>query len=156
MSEHVRDRGLARRRLAKLTMTLGAWLVAFAVVMALLTLLGDELQSIPLALRALVLSGVLVSLMINLVMPVLSVAIARWLPSQPREPRSPSRSLRQTSRRPGAGGSGSGGATRADVLRRPRRHESRSGGQASAQASACSTGGRASETLPPARSQRRI
>jgi hypothetical protein len=83
MSKHVRDRGLARRRVAKVTMTLAAWLVAFAVVMALLTLLGDELESLPLALRALVISGVLVSLMANLVMPILSVAIARWLTSRP-------------------------------------------------------------------------
>ena len=64
-------------------MTLAAWLIAFGVVMALLTFLGDELQSLPLALRALVISGVLVSLMANLVMPVLSVAIARWLSGGP-------------------------------------------------------------------------
>jgi antibiotic biosynthesis monooxygenase (ABM) superfamily enzyme len=52
--------------------------VAFVVATALLTLFGDELGSLPLALRALVISGVLVALMVNLVMPVLSVAIARW------------------------------------------------------------------------------
>jgi antibiotic biosynthesis monooxygenase (ABM) superfamily enzyme len=78
MNEQSTDRAFARPRLAKLVMTLGAWLVAFVVVLALLTFLGDELQSLPLALRALVISGVLVSLMANLVMPVLSVAIARW------------------------------------------------------------------------------
>jgi hypothetical protein len=72
-------RPLVRRRLAMMLMTLGAWLVAFVVVLALLTLLGDELQSLPLAWRALVISGVLVALMANLVMPVLNVAIARWL-----------------------------------------------------------------------------
>ncbi len=60
-------------------MTLGAWLVAFVVVLALLTLLGDELESLPLAWRALVISGVTVALMANLVMPALNVAIARWL-----------------------------------------------------------------------------
>jgi antibiotic biosynthesis monooxygenase (ABM) superfamily enzyme len=64
-------------------MTLGAWLVAFAVVLTLLTVFGDELKSLPLALRALVISGVLVSLMVNLVMPVLNVAIARWLRGAP-------------------------------------------------------------------------
>jgi antibiotic biosynthesis monooxygenase (ABM) superfamily enzyme len=64
-------------------MTLGAWLVAFVVVLALLTLLGDELESLPLAGRALVISGVLVALMANLVMPVLSVAIARSLSGGP-------------------------------------------------------------------------
>jgi len=60
-------------------MTLGAWLVAFAVVLTLLTLLRQELNSLPLAIRALVISGVLVVLMVNLVMPFLSMAIARWL-----------------------------------------------------------------------------
>jgi antibiotic biosynthesis monooxygenase (ABM) superfamily enzyme len=66
-----------------MVMTLGAWLVAFLVVLALLTALGDELQSLPLALRAFVISGVLVTLMANLVMPVLNVAIARWLTGTP-------------------------------------------------------------------------
>jgi antibiotic biosynthesis monooxygenase (ABM) superfamily enzyme len=64
--------------------TLGAWLVAFLVVMALLTLFGDELGSLPLALRALVISGLLVALMVNLVMPILSAALARWLACPPR------------------------------------------------------------------------
>jgi len=59
--------------------TLGAWLAAFAVVLTLLTLLRHELNSLPLALRALVISGVLVVLMVNLVMPLLNLAIARWL-----------------------------------------------------------------------------
>lgn len=83
MSEQPRDRPLAGPRLAKVLMTLGAWLVAFVIVLALLTLLGDELKSLPLALRALLISGVLVSLMVNLVMPVLSMAIARWLTGGP-------------------------------------------------------------------------
>jgi antibiotic biosynthesis monooxygenase (ABM) superfamily enzyme len=69
--------------MAMLLMTLGAWIVAFVVVLALLTLLGDQLKSLPLALRALLISGVLVSLMANLVMPVLSAAIARWLTVSP-------------------------------------------------------------------------
>lgn len=64
--------------------TLGAWLVAFLVVLTLLTLLGDELGSLPLALRALVISGLLVALMVNLVMPALSAALARWLAGPPR------------------------------------------------------------------------
>jgi antibiotic biosynthesis monooxygenase (ABM) superfamily enzyme len=70
--------------LAPVATTLGAWLVAFLVVLTLLTLFGHELGSLPLALRALVLSGLLVALMVNLVMPVLNVALARWLASRPR------------------------------------------------------------------------
>jgi antibiotic biosynthesis monooxygenase (ABM) superfamily enzyme len=79
MSEPSRDRARGRRRLAQMVITLCAWLVAFVVVLALLTVLGDELESLPLALRALVISGVLVFLMVNLVMPLLSVAVKRWL-----------------------------------------------------------------------------
>jgi antibiotic biosynthesis monooxygenase (ABM) superfamily enzyme len=70
--------------LASVATTLGAWLVAFLVVTALLTLFGDELASLPLALRALVISGLLVGLMVNVVMPVLSAALARWLAGPPR------------------------------------------------------------------------
>jgi antibiotic biosynthesis monooxygenase (ABM) superfamily enzyme len=73
----------ARRWPAAVATTLGAWLVAFLVVTALLSLFGDELGSLPLALRALLISGVLVALMVNLVMPLLSVAVARW-PVRPR------------------------------------------------------------------------
>jgi antibiotic biosynthesis monooxygenase (ABM) superfamily enzyme len=70
------------------TTTLAAWLVAFLVVTALLTLFGDQLGSLPLALRALVISGVLVALMVHVVMPVLSAAVARWVagPPQTRRP----------------------------------------------------------------------
>ena len=65
-------------------MTLAAWLAAFLIATALLTLSGDELGSLPLALRALVISGVLVALMANLVMSVLSTAIARWMAGSPQ------------------------------------------------------------------------
>jgi antibiotic biosynthesis monooxygenase (ABM) superfamily enzyme len=70
--------------LAPVVTTLAAWLVAFLVVTILLTLFGDELGSLPLALRALVMSGVLAALMANLAMPVLSVAIARWFDGRPQ------------------------------------------------------------------------
>jgi len=61
----------------RLTKTLAAWLVAFLTVTAIFTLFGDQLGALPLALRSLVISGVLVTLMVNLVMPALSAAIAR-------------------------------------------------------------------------------
>ena len=83
MSRDIGNPTRARRWLARAAATLAAWLVAFGAVIALLTLFGGELGSLPLALRALVLSGVLVALMANLVMPVLSVAVARWLPAGP-------------------------------------------------------------------------
>jgi antibiotic biosynthesis monooxygenase (ABM) superfamily enzyme len=55
------------------------WLVAFLTVTVLLTLFGDERGSLPPALRALVISGVLVTLMVTFVMPVLGTAIARGI-----------------------------------------------------------------------------
>jgi hypothetical protein len=63
---------------ADLTM-LAAWLAAFLLVTALLSLFGDDLASLPLALRALVMSGVLMTVMTTVVMPAVSVAVGRWL-----------------------------------------------------------------------------
>jgi antibiotic biosynthesis monooxygenase (ABM) superfamily enzyme len=73
----------ARSWLVRVTTTLAAWLVAFSVVMTLLTLFGTQLESLSPALRALAMSGVLVMLMANLVMPALNVAVARWMASHP-------------------------------------------------------------------------
>lgn len=84
MREHPDNPSHARRWLARGVMTLGAWVVAFLIIMVLFTVFGDELESLPLALRALVISGALAALMANLVMPVLSVAIAHWLAGPPR------------------------------------------------------------------------
>ena len=62
----------------RLAMTLVAWLAAFAVVMALLAVFGDLLAALPMAARAAVISGVLVTVMVNVVMPRLSTVITRW------------------------------------------------------------------------------
>jgi antibiotic biosynthesis monooxygenase (ABM) superfamily enzyme len=72
-------RSATRRWLVRLTTTLAAWLVAWLVVVALLSVLGDQLGALPLALRALAVSGVLVALMANLVMPLLGRVAERWL-----------------------------------------------------------------------------
>jgi antibiotic biosynthesis monooxygenase (ABM) superfamily enzyme len=60
-----------------LVMTLTTWVVAFGIVTALLSLFGRQLMSLPLAPRAAVLSGVIVTLMVNVVMPHLRAVIAR-------------------------------------------------------------------------------
>jgi antibiotic biosynthesis monooxygenase (ABM) superfamily enzyme len=67
------------RFVSRVATTLAAWVVAFAVVTTLLTLFDDQLGALPPALRALVISGTLVALMVNLVMPALSAAISRWV-----------------------------------------------------------------------------
>jgi antibiotic biosynthesis monooxygenase (ABM) superfamily enzyme len=79
VDEHLDNPSRAARWLARVATTLGAWLIAFLVVTALLTVFGDELKQLPLALRALLISGVLVVLMVNLVMPLLSRALAGLL-----------------------------------------------------------------------------
>ncbi|MGI8781015.1 MAG: pyridoxamine 5'-phosphate oxidase family protein [Solirubrobacteraceae bacterium] len=84
MREQLDNPSRARRGLSRLATTLAAWLVAFLIVLGLLTLFGDELESLPLALDALVFTGVLVPVMGNLVMPVLSVAVAGWVAGGPR------------------------------------------------------------------------
>jgi antibiotic biosynthesis monooxygenase (ABM) superfamily enzyme len=80
---------MPNRLVARLVTTVLAWAIAFLTVLALLTLFGDQLSSLPLALRALVISGLLVFLMANLVMPVVSRAVNRWLeePMPPARPR---------------------------------------------------------------------
>ena len=73
----------AGRWRAQVTMTIAAWLIAFLIVFALSTFFKDQLASLPLPLRALVLSGILVALMVNLVMPLISAALVRRLPPLP-------------------------------------------------------------------------
>jgi antibiotic biosynthesis monooxygenase (ABM) superfamily enzyme len=82
---HVRNdhSPLHRRLLAKVATTVAAWVVAFLVVTALLSLFGDQLAALPLAVRALIMSGVLVTLMVNLAMPVVGVGIGRLLAGPP-------------------------------------------------------------------------
>jgi antibiotic biosynthesis monooxygenase (ABM) superfamily enzyme len=77
---------LGRPWLARLAMTLAAWVVAFLLVLALISVLGNELGSLPLAVRALVISGVVVTVMTGLVMPALNVAVGRWLARPTRRP----------------------------------------------------------------------
>ena len=53
-------------------MTLATWLVAFATVTAILSIFGHQLAELPLAIRALMISGVLVVVMTQLVQPALN------------------------------------------------------------------------------------
>jgi antibiotic biosynthesis monooxygenase (ABM) superfamily enzyme len=62
---------------AALVMTLTTWIVAFGIVTGLLSLFGHQLMSLPLAPRAAIISGVMVTLMVNVVMPRLRAVVAR-------------------------------------------------------------------------------
>jgi hypothetical protein len=71
---------LARRLLLRVTITLAAWLVAFLVVLGLLSSpFGAALRALPPAVDALVFTGVLVPTMGNLVMPILARSLTRAL-----------------------------------------------------------------------------
>lgn len=61
----------------RLVTTLAAWLVAFLIVLAMLLAFGQQLESLPPALNALVFTGVLVPLMGNLVMPFIGAVLGR-------------------------------------------------------------------------------
>jgi antibiotic biosynthesis monooxygenase (ABM) superfamily enzyme len=65
--------------LARVVMTITAWPFAFLTVLALFTFFDDELARLSLATRALVVSGVLVTLMANVVIPVLNDVVHRSL-----------------------------------------------------------------------------
>jgi antibiotic biosynthesis monooxygenase (ABM) superfamily enzyme len=69
---------MARPLQARAMVTVAAWLAAFLIVTVLFLLVGDELQSLPLVPRALIISGVLVGVMVNVVMPRLTVAVGRF------------------------------------------------------------------------------
>jgi len=61
----------------KLTFLLLAWLAAFLIVIALFEVFGSELQDLPLAPRALVISGVLVLSMTQVVIPLINRFLRR-------------------------------------------------------------------------------
>jgi len=116
MLENLDSPSRARRWVAPVATTLAAWLAAFLVVVALLSLFGDQLGSLPLAPRALVMSGVLVALMVNLVMPALGIAAARWVTGPPHT-------------RPPRGGPGTGPATRSAAAHHPAAEDRRARNQ---------------------------
>jgi antibiotic biosynthesis monooxygenase (ABM) superfamily enzyme len=60
-------------------MALLAWPIAFALVLTLLTVFKQQLASMALAPRALVISAALVSVMATVVMPLLTIALSRGL-----------------------------------------------------------------------------
>jgi len=74
---------VARRRLTRLVTTLAAWAAAYLVVLVILTVLGRQLTALPVPLRAAVISGVMIAVMLNLVMPTLNKFISSWLATAP-------------------------------------------------------------------------
>ena len=72
--------------ITRLATTLATWLVAFSIVRTLLELFGHQLAAMSATQRALLLSGTLVVLMVNVVMPFLGPRIARLTQARPTAP----------------------------------------------------------------------
>lgn len=83
-------------------MALLAWPIAFGLVLTLLTVFKQQLASMALAPRALVISAALVSVMAIVVMPLLTVAVSRAL-AKDRGARSGSSPVCKPGARPNVG-----------------------------------------------------
>ena len=71
----------ASRRLAhRVVTTLVVWVAAYAVVGILFLVAGEVLERAPTALRLLVISGVLVIMMVNFLVPFLNKLLDRLFP----------------------------------------------------------------------------
>jgi antibiotic biosynthesis monooxygenase (ABM) superfamily enzyme len=76
----------ARPTLAmRLAVVLAAWLAALLLVMTILSVFKHQLATLPLAVRALVISGPQVVVMSLFVMPALNEAAARWARARQEE-----------------------------------------------------------------------
>ncbi len=70
----------------KAALILLMWLAAFLIVMGLFVLFGEQLQSLPLPMRVLVFTGVLVVVMSQVVMPGLNRMFASLSHRRKRNP----------------------------------------------------------------------
>jgi antibiotic biosynthesis monooxygenase (ABM) superfamily enzyme len=64
---------------AKLVTTGMAWLVVYLLLLTLFSILEDQLATLTLPVRLLVVSGVLVTFMANLVMPMVIRIVGAWI-----------------------------------------------------------------------------
>jgi antibiotic biosynthesis monooxygenase (ABM) superfamily enzyme len=64
---------------AKLVTTGVAWLVVYLLLLTLFSIFEDQLAVLTLPVRLLVVSGVLVTLMANLVMPIVMRIVVAWI-----------------------------------------------------------------------------
>jgi hypothetical protein len=78
------DSGPPRARLALLT-----WIGAYAVILVVLAVGGSALASWPLAVRALVVSGLMVAAMTWVIVPLMTWLFRGWLARSPAPPTAP-------------------------------------------------------------------
>ncbi len=66
------------RGVAKLASLVLLWIGAYATLMILFLLFGEQLNPLPLAVRVLLVSAILVIVMSQLVIPLVAKTITRW------------------------------------------------------------------------------
>lgn len=64
---------------AKWKFAIMVWLAIYPSITVVQILLGDILKNLPLALRTLILTGILVPLMVFILLPLLRKILAKWL-----------------------------------------------------------------------------
>lgn len=64
---------------SKLKMAVLIWLAIYPTINLVFLLIGDRLTSLPLFVRTLILSVILVPLMVFVLLPLLTKAFAKWL-----------------------------------------------------------------------------
>jgi antibiotic biosynthesis monooxygenase (ABM) superfamily enzyme len=64
---------------AKWKFAIMVWLAIYPSITVVQMLLGDLLKNLPLALRTLILTGILVPLMVFILLPLLRKILAKWL-----------------------------------------------------------------------------
>ena len=64
---------------AKWKFAIMVWLAIYPSITIVQMLLGDLLKNLPLALRTLILTGILVPLMVFILLPLLRKILAKWL-----------------------------------------------------------------------------
>lgn len=63
----------------KLLVTLLAWLIVYLILLGVFAIFGEQLEAQPFPVQLLIVSGVLVVIMANVVMPLLTRAVGGWL-----------------------------------------------------------------------------
>ena len=73
------DRPVSRTLRGRLLAMLLLWIAAYAILMTLFVVFGESLNAMPLPLRVLIVSAVLVVVMSQVVIPIVTRIVARYL-----------------------------------------------------------------------------
>jgi hypothetical protein len=66
-------------KVPKYKMAIIIWLAIYPSINVLFLLIGDKLNALPLLLRTLIITGILIPLMVFILLPLLTKIFAKWL-----------------------------------------------------------------------------